>query len=629
MKFSIATVSVSGELEDKLTAISNAGFDGVEFFEHDLIMFNDSPSKIANLATSLGLKINLFQPGYDIDILLENDSSRALDRLDRTFDLMKNMGTELLLLSQSAKTNEGGENATLTGHLREFGKCAARHELKIGYRKNSSDQSIQSLEDAWEIIRNVDLPNVGLILDSFHISQSPTDMEFIPSISDDKIFHVQLSDAPDNITGHNHFSEQSRCMPGEGDLPLQKFVQTVINTGYNGPLSLVIANDDFRSAMPKSIASDGFRSLLFLMDQVRNTAPKTSIDMPDMPARGTIEGIEFLEFTTNAKDAEGLAKVFSSLGFAQIANHVSKSVTLWQQGEIRLLINTETSGYAHSAYVLHGTCVCDMGLLVSDANSAMERAGLLGANTHIQTISEREIKIPAIRGVGGSVVHFLDHKSELAEVWKKEFEPIAVATSHEVGLTRVDHIAQTMRQDELHSWTLFYLSIFDVAKTPLIKIDDPRGAVSSRAIENSDGGFRLTMNGVNSHQTFAGRFHSDSSGSAFQHIALATNNILKTADSLLEKGFEAVSHSKNYYSSLISRYDLDEKFVAELARLNIMYDRDESGEYLQLYGKPIGDGFFFEIIERRNGYNGYGASNAAYRTAAQKQTGRTSSMPRR
>ena len=179
------------------------------------------------------------------------------------------------------------------------------------------------------------------------------------------------------------------------------------------------------------------------------------------------------------------------------------------------------------------------------------------------------------------------------------------------------------------SWTLFYDAIFDVEKTPIFDVADPSGLVHSRAIRSPDGGFRLTLNGAETHRTLAGRFIADSFGSSVQHLAFATNDMLKTAKHLQENGFEPLPIPKNYYVDLATRFDIEASFLEQLRAANILYDEDSDGAYLQLYSRPYGDGFFFEIIERRGAYNSFGAPNARYRTAAQKRLSRPSGMPRR
>src|SRR5690606_5258488 len=128
-----------------------------------------------------------------------------------------------------------------------------------------------------------------------------------------------------------------------------------------------IFNDQFRGGSPRAIAVDGKRALINLMDRVRREEPGTNIAVPTIPDRVQAEGVEFIEFAANEQEAAELASLFRMLGFAKTARHRTKEVTLWRQGGINLLINTEREGFAHSAYLMHGTSVCDIGLRVEDA----------------------------------------------------------------------------------------------------------------------------------------------------------------------------------------------------------------------------------------------------------------------
>ncbi|MEO0382547.1 MAG: TIM barrel protein [Pseudomonadota bacterium] len=636
MKTSIATVSIPGDLSDKLSAIAKAGFDGVEIFEQDFITFDGSPNDVGKLVADHGLTVDLFQLVQDFEGLEGDDRTRAFDRLERKFDLMQALGAPLLLVSASTNPVAKSGVERIAEDFHDLGERAASRGLRIGYQGLAWGQHVRSSKDAWEVVRQTDHAQVGLILDSFQCLIAGGDLSAIREIPGEHIFHAQISDAPRIEMDLEYLWRHFRCMPGEGDLPILDFARAFLSTGYDGPLSIEIMSDQLRGGIPRVIAMDAQRSLTYLLDRVRRAEPNLPNNirdrLPSMPGRSRIEGIEFVEFTANDSEAETLGGMLKALGFAPVAEHISKRVTLWRQGNINLVINTEQEGLAHSAYVMHGTCVCDMGLLVSDAGATMERARALGAHVFSQRRGVGELDIPAVRDVGGSVLHFLDTKSELAEVWDKEFRPLEpdeTAQINDAGLTRIDHVAQTMNHDELLSWTLFYVAMFDVEKTPVIDVDDPGGIVYSRAIQSREGGLRLTMNGVDTHRTFAGRFVADSFGSSVQHLAFATDDMFATATALASKGFKALPISENYYLDLASRFDLDDAFLKQLADNDLLYDRDETGSYLQLFSVPYGDGFFFEIIQRRDGYNGYGASNASYRTAAQKRLARAPGMPRR
>ena len=307
--------------------------------------------------------------------------------------------------------------------------------------------------------------------------------------------------------------------------------------------------------------------------------------------------------------------------------HVSKSLALWQQGEIRILVNRETRGAAATAYNVHGTCICDIGLDVPDAQAVVARADALGVQPFAQALGEGELAIPAINGLAGSILHFLDEKSGLSRVWEVEFDA-EPDTATGAGLTRVDHVAQTMSYDEMLSWSLFYKTLFALDTAPMVDVIDPDGLVRSQAITAADQRFSLTLNGAETHRTLAGKFLAGSFGAVVQHVALATGDIFDSAARLAAGGFQALPMPSNYYADLAARFELAPDFLQDLEAANILYDRDEAGDFLQLYSRPFDNGFFFEIVQRRGGYAGYGAPNAPFRIAALKRLMRPKGLPR-
>lgn len=630
MKTSIATVSISGDFREKLAAISAAGFDGLEIFENDFLAFDGRPGDVGEMVRDAGLEITLFQPFRDFEGMPEPHRTRAFDRAERKFDLMQELGTELMLVCSNVSSVALGGIDRAAEDFAELGARAAARGLRVGYEALAWGRHVNDHRDAWEIVRRAGHDSVGLILDSFHTLARKTDVNTIRSIPGDRIFLVQLADAPLIDMDLLYWSRHFRNMPGEGDLAVTDFMRAVAATGYDGVLSLEIFNDQFRGGSPKSIAVDGHRSLVYLMDQVRRLEPDIRIEVTEMPDRIEVEGIEFVEFAADEAEAEVLSGMFEALGFSRIGRHVSKDVTLWRQGGINLVINTEREGFSHSSYLVHGTSVCDIGLKVADAAATVARARALGADTFEQPAGPGELKIPAIRGVGGGVMHFIDDTAELARVWETEFRPLAAAREGaSAGLTRIDHLAQTMNYEEMLTWMLFYTSIFATRKTPMVDVVDPAGLVRSQAIETADGNLRITLNGAENRRTLAGRFIAESFGSAVQHIAFATDDIFASAAALEAKGFRALEISRNYYDDLEARFGLDPDFAERLRARNILYDRDGEGEYFQLYSPNYGEGFFFEVVERRGGYKGYGAGNAQFRIAAQKRQLRSDTLPRR
>lgn len=624
MKTCIASVSIAGDLPEKLVAIAGAGFDGVEIFEQDFIAFNGSAGDIGRMVRDHGLRIDLFQPFRDFEGLPEPLRSRAFDRIERKFDLMQELGADLLLVSSTNHPESLGGIERMAEDFSELGERAERRNLRVGYEARAWGRHVSDYRDAWEVVRRVESPAIGLILDSFHTLALKVETDSIRAIPRERIFHVQLSDAPLIEMDPEYLSRHYRSMPGDGDLPLVDFMRAVAATGYDGVFSLEVLNNQLRGGSPRIAALDGYRALLNLADRTRRAEPGLDLGLPQMPPRCRVDGVEFVEFTADEAEAETLGKMLRSLGFAPAARHISKSVTLWRQGDINIVINTEQEGFAHSAYVMHGTSVCDIGLRVEDAKATIERASALGANLFAQPLSAGELDIPAVRGVGGSVLHFLDRKSELATVWEAEFRPHPEAgTATSTGLTRIDHVAQVMKLEDMLTWTLFYTSIFEIDKAPAVDVADPGGTVHSRALQSADGGIRLTLNGVETHRTFAGRFVSDSSGSSVQHLAFAADDIFTTSERLAANGFQSLPILETYYDEIGSRFGLDDAMVDALQKANILYDEDGAGgAYFQLYSRPYGDGFFFEVVQRKNDYNGYGAANAPYRTAALKRLAR-------
>jgi 4-hydroxyphenylpyruvate dioxygenase len=627
MKTSIATVSISGDLREKLAAIAAAGFDGVEIFENDFLAFDGTPAEVGKMVRDHGLEITLFQPFRDFEGLPEPQRSRAFDRAERKFDLMAELGTDLMLVCSNVSPVSLGGIDRAAADFRELGERAARRGLRVGYEALAWGRHVSDHRDAWEVVRRADHPNTGLILDSFHSLARRIDPDTIRSIPGDRIFIVQLADAPLIEMDLLYWSRHFRNMPGEGDLPVTDFMRAVAATGYAGPLSLEVFNDQFRGGSPKSISVDGRRSLINLMDQVARAEPAIAIDIPKMPDRIVATGIEFVEFAADEAEAEDLGSMLASMGFARAARHKTKDVVLYRQGGINIVVNTEKEGFAHSSYLVHGASAYAIGLKVEDAAATVARARALGAETFEQRHGPGELAIPAIRGVGGGVIYFIDGASELSRVWDIEFEPTG-ADSEGAGLSRIDHVAQTMDYEEMLTWVLFYTSIFRARKLPMVDVVDPAGLVRSQVIESDDGALRLTLNGAENRRTLAGHFIAERFGSSVQHLAFLSDDIFRTATSLAASGFEPLEISRNYYDDLEARFDLDPDFANRLKAANILYDRDGEGEYFQFYGPTFGEGFFFEIVERRGGYRGYGAPNAPFRIAAQKRTIRPQGVPR-
>lgn len=634
MKTSIATVSISGDLREKLAAIAAAGFDGVEIFEQDFLAFDGPPAEVGAMVRDHGLEITLFQPFRDFEGLPEPQRGHAFERARRKFDLMNQLGTDLMLICSSVAPAALGGIDRAANDFRELGEIAKSFGVRVGYEALAWGRHVSDHRDAWEVVRRADHPNVGLILDSFHTLARKIDVETIRAIPGDRIFIVQLADAPLIDMDLLYWSRHFRNMPGEGDLDVVGFMRAVAATGYDGPLSLEIFNDQFRGGSPRSIAVDGRRSLVNLMDQVRRAEPALAIPVPAMPDRIEVTGVEFVEFAADEQEAGELGALLGTMGFSLAARHRYRDVTVWRQGterNINLVINTSHEGFGHSSYLVHGTNAYAIGLRVADAPATVARARALGAETFAESRGPGELSIPAIRGVGGGVIYFVD--DALAKVWDVEFDPVADAPTPGAGLISIDHVAQTMNYEEMLTWLLFYTAIFRTRKSPMVDVVDPAGLVRSQVVESEGiregkSGLRLTLNGAENRKTLAGHFIAESFGSSVQHLAFATADVFDSAERMAELGLRPLEITANYYDDLEARFGLEPEMTARLRRHNVLYDRDAHGEFFQIYSQNFGEGFFFEIVERRGGYRGYGGPNAPFRIAAQKRAIRPKGMPR-
>jgi 4-hydroxyphenylpyruvate dioxygenase len=625
MQMSIATVSLSGGLGEKLEAIAAAGFTGVEIFENDLLSFNGTPRDVARLIADLGLKTLTFQPFRDFEGLPEPQRGRAFARAERKFDVMQELGCDLLMVCSNVAPDAQGGIDRAAADFHELGERAAKRGLRVGFEALAWGRHISDYRDSWEVVRRADHPAIGLVLDSFHILSRRTDLRQIRSVPRDRIFLVQLADAPwldmDVLSWSRHF----RCFPGQGDMPILDFMEALQVTGYDGPLSLEIFNDQFRAGSPRAVAVDGQRSLVYLMDQLRAKTGSAPPDIPAMPPRSRCLGIEFLEFAVDDQAADELGRLFRGMGFTATGQHKAKAVTRWTQGSINLVVNAEKEGFAHSHQITHGPSVCAIGLTVDKAAATLDRAQKLRDTPFRQAVGPGELEIPAVRGLGGSLLYFIDPVSELGRVWDIEFERTGEAEGG-AGLGAIDHVSQSMHYEEMLSWVLFYTSLFDVTKTPQLDINDPGGVVRSQVIQTADGVLRIAMNGSQSQRTLSSRFLSEYFGSGVQHIAFGTDDIVQAVQAMRRNGVQMLSMPENYYDDLETRSDLSPERLALLRANDILYDRDEHGEYLQAYTKPFKDLFFFEIVERR-GYQGFGAVNAAIRLAAQARLTPTPALP--
>ena len=402
MQTAIATVCLAGTLNEKLEAIAAARFKGVEIFENDLLSFDGTPAQVGRRINDLGLAAVTFQPFRDFEGVPQPARAKAFSRAERKLDLMEELGCDLLVVCSNVSPDSLGGIERAAADFHELGERAAKHGLRVAFEALAWGRHINDYRDAWEVVRRADHPAVGLVLDSFHVLARGTDLAALAAIPRDRIFLVQVADAPSLDMDYLSWSRHYRCFPGQGELPIGAFMRALQATGFDGLMSLEIFNDSFRAGSARSVAVDGQRSLLLMLDELRRSTGAAVSGMPDMPPRARCRGIDFIEFAMDESAAAKFEAVLAALGFARAGVHRSKAVTRWRQGAINLVVNCEKEGFAHSFNITHGSAVCALALNVDDAAATLARAAVLLDQPFRQVVRAGEIYVPAVRGLGAA-----------------------------------------------------------------------------------------------------------------------------------------------------------------------------------------------------------------------------------
>ncbi|HEY1945070.1 MAG TPA: TIM barrel protein [Roseiarcus sp.] len=616
LRWSIASVCMGGSLETKFAAAAKAGFRAVELFENDLTFFTGKAKDARRLAADLGLEIVALQPLRDFEAMPAPMRARNLERAARKLDLMEELGARLLCLCSNVSTEAIDDPDRASADLAELADLARQHGMRIGYEALAWGRHVKDWTAAWDIVRNADRDNLGVVLDSFHICVRGNPIEPIAELPASRIALVQVADAPALVMDPLSLSRHYRCYPGQGDYPIVDFLDAVTQSGYRGPLSLEIFNDQFRGASAAAVATDGMRSLraageaLQAQRAARGEGPLA--DLAPLPPAPAVERAEFIEFAASDADARDLVALIEGLGFDHSGRHRSKDVDLYTQGEIHLIVNREREGFAHSFSLLHGPSVCALALGVDDVDKALERASALDCLSYAGRIGPGEAIVPAVAGVEGSLIYFI---SADQPKWREDFAPGASAAA-DAFLRKVDHLSNVVRRGEFLSWSLFYRTVLGLQPQPQVEIADPHGAFFSRSLRSENGELLVALNVGEGGATGVSRFLDAFGGAGFQQIALSTNDIFAAVEAAKAKGVSFLPIPDNYYDDLATRFDIAPDMLARMRALGVLYDRVKDGEFLHIYTRTFRDRFFFEIVERRN-YDLFGAVNTPVRLAAQ------------
>jgi 4-hydroxyphenylpyruvate dioxygenase len=624
---------MSGTLRQKLEAIAAARFDAIELFEPDFIQFNGSARELAAMAADLGLAIDLYQPFRDFEGMPDELFARSLDRAERKFDLMEQLGAPLVLVCSNTSPHSLGDSARSAAQLHALAKCAARRNLRIGFEALAWGRYVNLYRQAWDIVRRVDHPHLGLILDSFHTLSLNDDPAGIAAIPGDRIFFVQMADAPILTMDVLQWARHFRNFPGQGQFDVEGFFESVLLSGYSGTLSLEIFNDIFRETPNRRTAVDAMRSLLYLESRVRSrlearTDPSAQralarVELFNPPAPTFLSGFAFLEFGLNDAGAKRISALLEQMGFAFAGRHRSKQVTLYRQSDICLVVNSEPNSDARARFDELGPSVCAFGLRTADVGQAANRATALLSARFDSPRSADELYLPAIRSPGGMLVHFVPEAVGSAGLAAADFPTDAARNGFDgVGIRSIDHIALGLAPDQLDTWFLFSRSVLGLEPGESLELADPFGLIRTCSVANATRTMRLVLNVSQSQRTGTARAVRASGGKPMvHHIAFGCDDIFTVVSTLRARGLAFVPISGNYYDDLQARFGLEQDTVDRMRALGILFDRNDSGEYFHIYSEAFDDRFFFEIVQR-SGYDAYGALNAPARMASLAQSQR-------
>jgi 4-hydroxyphenylpyruvate dioxygenase len=320
------------------------------------------------------------------------------------------------------------------------------------------------------------------------------------------------------------------------------------------------------------------------------------------------DGFEFVEYA--APEPDSLRRLFESMGLPAVARHRAKNVTLHRQGDINFIINAESDSFAQGFARTHGPCACAMAFRVADARFAYARALELGAKPGPVTAGPMELNIPSIVGIGGSLIYLVDRYGERT-IYDVDFVPAAPSAhaSRPSGLLRIDHLTHNVHRGNMNVWSGFYEKLFNFKEIRYFSIEGKETGLFSRALTSPCGKIRIPINESQDDKSQIEEYLNEYKGEGIQHIALGTDDIYGTVDTLRERGVQFQDTPDTYYEGIDRRVAGHSESVAELERRRILIDGSlASGILLQIFTKNAIGPIFFEIIQRK-GNEGFGEGN--------------------
>jgi 4-hydroxyphenylpyruvate dioxygenase len=321
------------------------------------------------------------------------------------------------------------------------------------------------------------------------------------------------------------------------------------------------------------------------------------------------DGFEFVEYT--APDPALLRALFEQLGFPVVARHRGKNVTLHSQGDINFIINAEPDSFGQAFARAHGPSACAMAFRVRDAAFAFERAVELGATPHVSRVGPMELNIPAIEGIGGSLIYFVDRYGDRS-IYDVDFRPVTPAPpANQSGLKLIDHLTHNVQRGNMDKWAGFYERLFNFREIRYFDIEGKRTGLFSRALTSPCGKIRIPINESQDDKSQIEEYLREYRGEGIQHIALSTDDIYSTVDTLRGRGVAFQDTPDAYYEGVGARVIDHREPLDQLSKRRILIDGNPAkgeGLLLQIFTRNVIGPIFFEIIQRK-GNEGFGEGN--------------------
>jgi 4-hydroxyphenylpyruvate dioxygenase len=323
------------------------------------------------------------------------------------------------------------------------------------------------------------------------------------------------------------------------------------------------------------------------------------------------DGFEFIEFA--APDPAPLERLFAQLGFACRARHRSKRAWLWTQGDIHFVLNAEPESSASRFARLHGPSICALAFRVRDAGLAYRRALELGARGIESRCGPMELNIPAIEGVGDSLIYLVDRYGARGTIYDVDFVPLEAprGASAGAGLICIDHLTHNLERGHLEAWAGFYERLFGFREIRRFDIRGRHTGLHSKALCSPCGKIRIPLNEPDDARSQIQEYLDAYHGEGIQHVALASADVCASVEALAQRGLRFLETPDTYYDALAERIPKHGEDLARLRRLRVLLDGDpERGEglLLQIFTENVIGPIFFELIQRK-GNEGFGEGN--------------------